>query len=236
MKRLFTSFLVITLLACNAQPNKGVVLSPDQFQKNIQTPGIQILDVRTAGEYQSGHIKGALQADWLIKKQYKERVQSLDKNKPVYTYCLSGARSAAAAEWLKDNGFKQVYTLSGGINSWKRAGKPVEGQSDEPQLTMRQYQQLLQKGRPVVLVDFGAEWCPPCKKMEPVIEEVKNTFAGKISFVKVDAGIHTDIMKQLDIPAIPVFIVYKNGKETWRKNGIVSREELTKAIEPALAD
>jgi len=48
--------------------------------------------------------------------------------------------------------------------------------------------------------------------------------------IKVDAGLHTDVMKALNIEPIPVFIVYKNGVETWRQQGIVKKEDLKKQL------
>jgi rhodanese-related sulfurtransferase len=54
------------------------------------------LDVRTAAEYQSGYLKNALLANWNDETEFKERIIALNKNKPVYTYCLSGARSHVA--------------------------------------------------------------------------------------------------------------------------------------------
>src|ERR1700710_591440 len=76
-------------------------LSPDEFEKGLSAPQIQLLDVRTAGEYQNAHIKNSLQADWVNFDQFKDRVQYLDKNKPVMVYCASGGRSSKAAEWLR---------------------------------------------------------------------------------------------------------------------------------------
>ena len=46
------------------------------------------------------------------------------------------------------------------------------------------------------------------------------------SFLKIDAGVHTELMKSMNIEPIPVFIIYKKGKEVWRKQGIVSKDEL----------
>jgi rhodanese-related sulfurtransferase len=79
------------------------------------------LDVRTAGEYQSGHFKNSLQADWLNKEQFTDRIKYLDKNKPLLVYCASGVRSGAAAKWLLENGFTDVQNLKGGWfhGSWK---------------------------------------------------------------------------------------------------------------------
>lgn len=79
-----------------------------------------MLDVRTADEYQSGHLKDAFLADWMNQADFTKKVQSLDKSKPVYTYCLVGGRSGEAAKWLIKNGYT-VYNLDGGIATWKKA-------------------------------------------------------------------------------------------------------------------
>lgn len=227
MKNIIILFLLFTVAACHSQgSNSGETrVTVDQFEKGMIEKGAQILDVRKASEFGSGHLKSALQADWTDKTQFFDRIQYLDKNRPVYIYCLVGGRSAAAAAWMRDNGFSKVIELSGGINAWKMAGKEVEGQQYVKQMTPEEYQASIPANR-TVLVDFGAEWCPPCVKMEPVITEIRNDPSLNIEFVKIDAGVHTDLMKAMQIEAIPVFIVYKNGKETWRKQGLVSKEEL----------
>jgi rhodanese-related sulfurtransferase len=94
-----------------------------------------VLDVRKATEFKNGHLKNALQADWTNKQQFFERIKYVDKDRPVYIYCLAGGRSAAAAAWMRENGFTKVVELSGGINAWKNAGKPVEGNTNVKQMT-----------------------------------------------------------------------------------------------------
>lgn len=122
-----------SIIACNNNNNTydadTLSLPEKEFENGIAKADIQILDVRTMQEYQSGHIKNALQADWTNMDEFIYRTQSLDKSKPVYAYCLSGARSAKAAQWLKEKGYK-VYNLESGIAAWKREGKPLEGVSD----------------------------------------------------------------------------------------------------------
>lgn len=226
MRNVCISLLLFSILSCNAQQDSDRKLAPDKFEKGISQSGIQVLDVRTSGEYQGGHIKNAMQANWNDRNQFVERVKSMDKDKAVYVYCLAGGRSAAAADWMRQEGFKNVLELEGGMNAWKRENKPVEGQSNEPQMTIEQYWASIPKDK-TTLVDFGATWCPPCVKMAPVITELQNSKDLNFTLVKIDAGIHTDIQKALNIEPIPVFIVYKGGKEVWRKQGIVSKEELT---------
>lgn len=214
--------------SCQSQTGK-TSLSNDEFAEGIAAPGVQVLDVRTTEEYRSGHIQNSLHADWLDKKQFKERTAYMDKDKPVYIYCLTGARSAAAAQWLRTNGFQRVLELQGGINVWKQNNKPVEGATGEKQITTDEYNALL-KSDSVILVDFGAKWCPPCVKMEPVLAELQQDKSISFKLVKIDAGVHTDIQKQLGVEALPVFIIYKNEKEVWRKQGIASKEELIKQL------
>lgn len=138
--------------------------------------------MRNPGESQSGHLKNALLADWNDKTEFQERVQSLDKNKPVYSYCLSGAGSNEAAEWLRQNGFK-AYNLSGGIAAWKNADRTVDMAKTVKQITLEEYMSTIPNDK-TVLVDFSAVWCPPCKKMEPIIDSLAAANKAQIVFVK----------------------------------------------------
>ena len=225
MKNVYFLFLFFAFTSCQSQPGSVSKLNPEEFEKAIAGNNIQMLDVRTAGEFKNEHIKNALQADWTQNKEFVDRIQYVDKDRTVYIYCLVGGRSSAASEWMRNNGFKNVIELAGGINAWKSAGKQLEGNSNEPQMTVEQYLASIPKNKPT-LVDFGAMWCPPCVKMNPIIDEIQNTKDPNFLLIKVDAGVHTDLMKSQNIGPIPVFIIYKEGKEVWRKQGVVTKEEL----------
>ncbi|MDE3253030.1 MAG: conjugal transfer protein TraF [Bacteroidota bacterium] len=228
MKKSLSFALLLTLFISCASPAQEA-LDVDRFASKMETEHPQVLDVRTAGEYQSGHLKNALQADWLNKDQFVERVKYLDKSKPVLVYCASGVRSAAAASWLKKNGFPDVQNLKGGLVAWKLAGKKLDQVSQTPQLTIDAYQ-TLSASADLVLVDFGAEWCPPCKQMEPILQQLTRENGKQFRLVKVDGGNDIDVMKSQQVEALPVFIVYKKGKEVWKKQGVVSLADLKKAM------
>ena len=66
--------------------------------------------------------------------------------------------------------------------------------------------------------------------MDPILAELQTNKKLNFLLVKVDGGIHTDVMNTLHIEPIPFFIVYKKGKEVWRKQGVVSKEELLKQL------
>ncbi len=101
------------------------VLTVEEYEKAIANPDIQLVDVRTPAEFSSGHIAKAININ-VMDATFTNEISKLDKQKPVYIYCRSGARSQRAAATLMQNGFAQIIDLQGGINSWNAAGKVVE--------------------------------------------------------------------------------------------------------------
>ena len=223
--------MALFLMSC-AQGNKTTELAKTlvakDFQIEVQKPGAQVLDVRTAGEFNSGHIKNALQANWNDQAEFENRTQHLDKSNTVYVYCQAGGRSAAAQAYLINKGYK-VVNLEGGMSNWKMNSLPVEGTSNAAQMLVADYDKVIADNK-LVLVDIGANWCPPCRKMMPTIDAIKSKYAGKLYFLAVDGGLDMDVMKHVQFEALPTFIIYKNGKEVWRKTGIVSEAEFIKVL------
>ena len=74
------------------------------------------------------------------------------------------------------------------------------------------------------LLDFYADWCGPCKIMNPVLEEMEKNFQGKIEFQKVDVEADEQLAGQYDIRSIPTFILVKEGKEVDRRMGAMPKE------------
>ncbi|MBD0833226.1 rhodanese-like domain-containing protein [Aestuariibaculum sediminum] len=98
--------------------DKVTVISAADFKQQIENKNVQLIDVRTAGEFKSGAIKNATNIDYLS-GNFISKCDSLNKDKPVYLYCRSGARSARAAKKLSRAGFSKIYDLKGGISSYK---------------------------------------------------------------------------------------------------------------------
>jgi rhodanese-related sulfurtransferase len=219
----------LAFISCSGQNKTG--LSAEEFDKAIAgKQDAQLLDVRTPDEFFGGHIKNALLANWNDTREFERRIAFMDKNKPVYVYCLAGGRSAAAAAKLRKMGYQQVYELKGGTNAWRAAGKPLEGSGNQNQMSMDEFKKAI-GNTGTVLVDFGAEWCPPCRKMEPVLKNLITNNPGKFRLVKVDGGHDQDILQQYKVTALPVFIVFKDGKPVWRKDGIAEEKELAEQLQ-----
>ncbi|MEZ4854808.1 rhodanese-like domain-containing protein [Flavobacterium sp.] len=116
-----TSFFLFSCLKNHSQVAVADVATFEALQKENN---VQLLDVRTAQEYNESHLKNALNID-VNSDSFTEKASQLDKQKPVLVYCRSGHRSAKAAQQLKELGFTQVTDLDGGILAWKKENKPV---------------------------------------------------------------------------------------------------------------
>lgn len=85
-------------------------IGPGADYKELVKSGAQIIDVRTPGEFQSGHIKGSKN---IPLQNLQNGMKKIDKNKPVITCCASGVRSGSAKRMLQSNGFNEVYNGGG---------------------------------------------------------------------------------------------------------------------------
>lgn len=116
--------LICSFISCSATPLQSLSVK-DFEQKLQQTSTPQLVDVRTPQEYAEAHLVAAVNID-VKAGNFREEIEKLDKARPVFVYCRSGARSKTAANILLKAGFKEVYDLDKGINAWREAGKPVE--------------------------------------------------------------------------------------------------------------
>lgn len=118
-------FLIFLLIAtaCVSSPKKQAQmneLAPDAWAElQEQTSASVILDVRTAEEFESGYIKGALNLDIRGGADFLVSIEKLDKSKSYFVYCRSGARSGQACQLMSQMGFSAVYNLEGGVLAWE---------------------------------------------------------------------------------------------------------------------
>lgn len=103
-------------------PPKDV--TPDEAERVMQLqPDLVILDVRTAEEFASGHIRGAVNVDF-FDREFSEKLKKYE-GKPVLIHCASGGRSGQTVEKIKDGPFAAIFHLKGGFTGWQAAGKPT---------------------------------------------------------------------------------------------------------------
>ena len=126
---LFVILFGFVLPSCGAQQEQNITaLSPKEasalIEKQRGNSDFVILDIRTPGEYQGGHLKDATLIDY-YSKSFVDEIGRLDKEKSYLVYCRSGNRSARSMDLFKKLQFQKIYHLSSGINSWMSEGLPL---------------------------------------------------------------------------------------------------------------
>lgn len=89
-------------------------------------------------------------------------------------------------------------------------------------------------GNGLVLVDFFATWCGPCKMMHPVLEQVKATLGDKIRIIKVDVDKHNDTAVRYGIQSVPTLMLFRNGEILYGQSGAMSKSDLMALLDPFL--
>lgn len=85
-------------------------------------------------------------------------------------------------------------------------------------------------GNDLVLVDFYAEWCGPCKMMSPILQEVKLDLKEAVKIIKVNVDQHQDLAGHFMVRGVPTFMLFKAGKMLWRQSGVLSAKDLKQII------
>jgi rhodanese-related sulfurtransferase len=125
MKKVIAMLASVLLLAGCASGATGVTnMNVEDFSKKTAESGVVILDVRTPGEFMTGHIQDAQNIDF-ESGSFESQIESLDKNGTYAVYCRSGNRSGQAVKVMQDAGFKNIYNLDGGVIDWANSGLPL---------------------------------------------------------------------------------------------------------------
>jgi thioredoxin 1 len=85
-----------------------------------------------------------------------------------------------------------------------------------------------------VLVDFWADWCPPCQVIEPFLEDAADAYDGKLNIVKIDSEENPDMTAKYGIRGIPTLAIFKDGKLITTKAGAIDKKELSAFIKANL--
>jgi thioredoxin len=236
MKNLFPFLFVTALLfaACsNGQSqNTKTVLAATEFAAKIkELPGAPIIDVRSPEEFANGHVQNARNINW-NGSDFDAQISKFDKSQPILVYCLSGGRSGSAASQMRSQGFKEVYEMEGGMMQWRSARLPetTDNKIVSSGMSKADFDKLLQTDK-IVLIDFYAEWCAPCKKMKPYLDEISTEMKDQVVVIRIDVDKNPGLAADLQVQGVPTLMLYKKGQLIWRKSGVIPKHELVKLIQ-----
>ena len=99
---------------------------------------------------------------------------------------------------------------------------------------MKTFNDVINSGQ-LVLADFFATWCGPCKAMHPVLEQLKMQLGDRIRIIKVDVDKHGIHAAEYQVQAVPTLILFRNGEVLWRQSGAMPLNQLINVITPFLA-
>lgn len=94
---------------------------------------------------------------------------------------------------------------------------------------MSKFNELI-NGKKPVLVDFFAEWCGPCKMMQPILKDVKSQLGDKATVLKIDIDKNPSVANAYKIQGVPTLIIFKEGKIIWRQSGVRQANELISLV------
>ncbi len=229
MKKIIVYVFILVASLANAQDIQNI--STENLLATIQKEKVQLIDVRTPGEYAGGYIAGAININ-VNDKDFENQLSSLDPNAPTYIYCLSGGRSANAAKIMAKNNFKTIYNLTGGIMEWRHDNLPLEGgagSKTKASMSVADYEKLVSGHKPV-LVEFYAPWCGPCKVLKPRVEQIATENKEKLQVIYIDVDEHAALADALQISSIPQMRFYKAGKQLWKQNGLMTKQQIVSKL------
>ncbi|GAB2629628.1 thioredoxin domain-containing protein [Emticicia sediminis] len=230
---LFAFTIILNSCSTGQTQNAKINLSAGEFAEKIkELPNAPIIDVRTPDEFSGGHLQNAQNID-ISGSGFEQQIEKLDKSKPVFVYCLSGGRSASAASAMRGAGFKEIYELDGGIMKWRGANLPETtslATLKTKGMSKVDYEKLFDTDK-VVLVDFYADWCGPCKQMKPDIDAITNEMVDRVTVVRINADDNIELCKELQVDALPTIKVYKNNVLTWTNVGFIDKAGMMAKIQ-----
>ena len=235
LKNVVLSFLAAILISCteNSITNAQIIenLSVENFKSFLDKEQNRILiDVRTPEETATGHLKDATLINYYA-NDFMDKIAMVRRDVPIFIYCRSGGRSSVAAKKMKKIGFAKIYNMLGGIGAWNDANFSIVKPTSVPKkdaviISIKDFSEIL-KNNTRVLVDFHTRWCVPCKKLEPIIDEIASEDREKVYIIKIDADENKHLIKQYNVKGVPTLILFENGADIWRNTGLLTKKEIT---------
>ncbi|MEC4683787.1 MAG: thioredoxin [Nitrospirota bacterium] len=103
------------------------------------------------------------------------------------------------------------------------------------EITTAQWDQQVLESKGIIMVDFWAPWCGPCRMVAPIVDELAEEYKGKVSFMKINTDDNPDIAVRYQVMGIPTLIFFQDGKVVTKLVGAQSKKTFKEKIEELLA-
>ena len=99
------------------------------------------------------------------------------------------------------------------------------------EINSQNFKNEVENNEGITVVDFYANWCGPCRKLSPIMEEVESELSSKVKFVKINTDDNIETAKQYQISGLPTLLVFKNGEPQERMVGLMPKSSIISGIE-----
>lgn len=82
----------------------------------------------------------------------------------------------------------------------------------------------------LVLIDFSAEWCGPCKMLAPILKDVKHELGDSIKIVKIDVDKNQPLANKFQVRGVPTMMLFKKGEQLWRQSGVLQKSQIVQVV------
>jgi len=229
LKPLVLFVFLLSFFAC--KNNKTGKLNIDAFNQIASNNNAQIIDLRPQAEFDSGHIVNA--ASFVPNSpELDAYTDMLYKDVPVCIIGGSPEDNTKLIEKLKSKGFKNINELNGGMLAWINAKLPIQKTLPKkiyPNDTISFDDAI--NGDKLVMVDFNATWCKPCKMMQPSIDRVHDERSDEVIVYSIDVDQFPQYNEKYQIKSIPLVMLFKNGKTLHRSEGLLEESKINELID-----
>lgn len=229
MKFSLIVLLVLTIASCNKPTN--VALDVQAFNERVQSVDYQVLDIRTTEVFKKGHIERAVNLPY-NSSDFKTPDKALYLDMPICIYGNDESEQVAAAQELSKKGYKDIYVLKGAFASWKSSNLPIIEEKEKKiyESDTISFEEA-RKGNKLVMVDFNATWCGPCKKIEPFVHRLHDNRDTDVIVYSIDTDQRPELASEYTATYIPLLVFIKNNKELYRSTGEITEQELNALVD-----
>ncbi len=229
MKKTSAIALAFLMMACGNGPSSKI--DAKELSKKAEEANVQILDIRTAEEFKANHIEKSVNID-INSPKFDSLTSVLYSSLPVYIVANDDKAADKGVTRMNILGFREAKALTGGVSAWEKAG--FELVSEKPKVVYESDTIPFLKARmgsKLVMVDFNATWCGPCKILQPTVEKIHDERAADVIVYSIDTDENPALAREYNANQIPLLVFIKNGKEVYRSLGVQPEESLLAIID-----